>query len=350
VALPGAGGTGSNLKEEQRSLGFPSLRDALTNGDFAISIQIEMSLFHQDVWIGAAANAKVVVESGEEGEEATAAEEAAIIALAGTRGRKTCGQFSPGGACRELPEDAIEEAARGCPRAARLPALSRISWASASTSQDNVAILAERVTEGLVRAARVHDVAIFLDGDEGGKLAGDLLGEAPAVEGDDGGRVAVLIFGFRIRGKERLEDGPLFIGEEGIWCVFFRNEGKQIVDGGRGAPWRTSWENTAGRAPALRRTMCPSGGARGWTSWENTRTLCQSSRAEGRGVLCSFFGNGENQFGAGKGKEERRKRRGGGGRRLEGIGVAGDAASLEARADEAEGRAGNFQEALLGDS
>ena len=107
-----------------------------------------MSLFHQDVWIGAAANAKVVVEGGEEGEEATAAEEVAIVALAGTRGRKTCGQFSPGGACGELPEDAIEEAARGCPRAARLPALSRISWASASTSQDNVAILAERVTEG----------------------------------------------------------------------------------------------------------------------------------------------------------------------------------------------------------
>ena len=89
MALPGAGGTGSNLKEEQRSLGFPGLRDALTNGDFSISIQIEMSLFHQDVRIRSAADAKVVIEGGEEGEEATAAEEAAIIALAGTRGRKT---------------------------------------------------------------------------------------------------------------------------------------------------------------------------------------------------------------------------------------------------------------------
>ena len=92
-ALFGARGRDGKLEEELRCTELPGRLDASGQDDLVFEVQDELVLLDEVARV--VLEAEVVVEGGEQGEEAAAEEKAAIIFLAGAVGRETFGKVFP---------------------------------------------------------------------------------------------------------------------------------------------------------------------------------------------------------------------------------------------------------------
>ena len=110
------GNLAGSLHEEQGGADLPSLLRAGLQGNL-VSSQRKTALVHQGSQAGLAAREQVPIKGGVDGEEATAEEQAAVVAAAGEHGRGTGGEILPAGVMGNFPEDGVEQGKRRSGRA-----------------------------------------------------------------------------------------------------------------------------------------------------------------------------------------------------------------------------------------
>lgn len=110
----GTGRSVGKLEDEEGGLDIPGEGEARGRNHFAARIENQCALFDEESGVGIAAHAEVVVEGKQEGVEAAAVEEAAVVFLTGAPGGEAGGKVGPGGGAGKFPEDGGEEEAGGC--------------------------------------------------------------------------------------------------------------------------------------------------------------------------------------------------------------------------------------------
>jgi hypothetical protein len=135
---------------------------------------MEGAIFDQLLRAGPAAQ-EVIVEGKQQGVEATAVEEAAVVLLAGAPGGVAGGKLAPAGTRGKLPEDGVEQGTRG-----------GVGAAAAGTPGRQRLFLED---------GKRGEAPVFLEGAEG--LAGPkgAVDEMPAVGSDEGRREAAQVIG-----------------------------------------------------------------------------------------------------------------------------------------------------------
>jgi hypothetical protein len=143
---------------------------------------MEMAVFDQLLRAGPAAQ-EVVVEGKQQGVEATAVEEAAVVLLAGAPGGVGGRELTPAGAVGELPEDGVEqEPWRGV--GATTVRLARWKWLFLEDGKRGEAAVFLEEAEGLAGPRGMLDEAPPVGSDEDGRDAAQVVG--PGVDGDEG--------------------------------------------------------------------------------------------------------------------------------------------------------------------
>jgi hypothetical protein len=176
------------LEEEQGGSVLPGAFDALHEGDFAGWVDVELMRFDEGKRCSATAE-EVVVEGEEQGVEAAAIEEAAVVFLAGAPGGVAGWELAPAGARGELPEDGVEQGTRG--------------------GVGTAAGRASRWKRFFLEDGERGEAAVFLEVAEGLARARGMVDEAPAVGRDEGRRDAAQVVYPGIYWQKRREKAPL---------------------------------------------------------------------------------------------------------------------------------------------